>query len=388
MNSKKKILFVVPVFNKSNGFGGVVTAISDYVQALKNHAKITVYTSSILNLNYSIFTKSKPEYDSCGVTVKSFSSINFPKPAFVSVSMFFDILKNYKSFDIVYISSIWQLIGPLTALACRLRKIPYIIAPHGSFSYKLRAKNIIIKKLYYSLFLKSIIKHSHSIHVTCKNEISDSKGWVLIDKAVVVPNVLSDSISNEFYNPSLRQKLRLNDDDIIILNVGRADWKKRNDLIINSLLKDSRLNFVFVGDYQNSIGDSWLNLVKKHNLNDRVFFTGHKSKNELDFYYRGTDIFVLLSENENFGLVVGEAIIAECKVIISKEVGIGEYLTDFSTVKIIDKENEIDDVLISEYTKSKKNHNMDELKANKSKILERLGYENVGEIFIKKFFNE
>ena len=63
-------------------------------------------------------------------------------------------------------------------------------------------------------------------------------------------------------------------------------------------------------------------------------------------------------------------------------------MTDFSTVKIIDKENEIDDVLISEYTKSKKNHNMDELKANKSKILERLGYENVGEIFIKKFFNE
>jgi glycosyltransferase involved in cell wall biosynthesis len=384
----KKILFVVPVFNKSNGFGGVVTAISDYVQALKNHAKITVYTSSILNLNYPIFTKSKPEYDLDGVTVKSFSSINFPKPAFVSISMFFDIIKKYKSFDLVYISSIWQLIGPFTALACRLRNIPYIIAPHGSFSYKLRAKNTLIKKLYYSLFLKSIIKHSHSIHVTCENEISDSKGWVLKDKAIVVPNVLSNSISDNIYNPSLRQKLKLSDDDIIILNVGRSDWKKRNDLIIHSLLKDSRLNFVFVGDFQNSIGYSWINLVKKYNLNDRVFFTGHKTKSQLDFYYRGSDIFVLLSENENFGLVVGEAIIAECNVVISKEVGIGEYLTDFSTVKIIDKENEVDDVLIREYTKSKINHNLDELKVNKSKILERLGYKNVGELFIKRFFNE
>lgn len=388
MNRMKKILFVVPVFNKSIGFGGVVTAISDYVQALKNHAKITVYTSSILNLNYSLFTKSKPEYDLDGVTIKSFSSINFPKPAFVSISMFFDIMRKYKSFDMVYISSIWQLIGPFTALACRLRNIPYIIAPHGSFSYKLRAKNILIKKLYYNLFLKSIIKHSHSIHVTCENEISESKGWVLKDKATVVPNVLSDSINDNIYNPSLRQKLRLSEDDIIILNVGRADWKKRNDLIINSLLKDSRLNFVFVGDFQNSIGYSWLNLVKKYNLNDRVFFTGYKTKSELDFYYKGSDIFVLLSENENFGLVVGEAIIAECNVVISKEVGIGEYLTDFSTVKIIDKENEVDDVLICEYTKRKINHNLDELKSNKSKILERLGYKNVGELFIKKFFNE
>ena len=63
-------------------------------------------------------------------------------------------------------------------------------------------------------------------------------------------------------------------------------------------------------------------------------------------------------------------------------------MTDFSTVKIIDKENEIDDVLISEYSKSKTNHDVGELKGNKLKILDRLGYENVGKLFIKKFFND
>ena len=54
---------------------------------------------------------------------------------------------------------------------------------------------------------------------------------------------------------------------------------------------------------------------------DSIRFLGFKNQSELPVYFALADIFVLPSTRENWGLVVNEAMNAECAVIVSDQVG-------------------------------------------------------------------
>lgn len=54
---------------------------------------------------------------------------------------------------------------------------------------------------------------------------------------------------------------------------------------------------------------------------DSIRFLGFKNQSELPDYYALADILVLPSERENWGLVVNEAMNAECAIVLSDQVG-------------------------------------------------------------------
>jgi glycosyltransferase involved in cell wall biosynthesis len=54
---------------------------------------------------------------------------------------------------------------------------------------------------------------------------------------------------------------------------------------------------------------------------DNVVFTGFKNQSELPALYGSSDIFVLPSEHEPWGLAVNEAMCAGLPVVVSREVG-------------------------------------------------------------------
>jgi glycosyltransferase involved in cell wall biosynthesis len=56
-------------------------------------------------------------------------------------------------------------------------------------------------------------------------------------------------------------------------------------------------------------------------LNDAVYFLGFKNQNELPDIYKGSDIFVLPSKYETWGLSINEAMAAGCSVITTSNVG-------------------------------------------------------------------
>jgi len=69
-----------------------------------------------------------------------------------------------------------------------------------------------------------------------------------------------------------------------------------------------------------------LESVKKNALSDSVLFLGFKNQTELPDFFAMSDILVLPSEHENWGLIVNEAMNAECAIVISDHVGCGPDL--------------------------------------------------------------
>jgi glycosyltransferase involved in cell wall biosynthesis len=95
-----------------------------------------------------------------------------------------------------------------------------------------------------------------------------------------------------------------------------------------ALVAKERENVVFVIG-----GDGWLRshheqLATKLNVRERMLFTGKIPQSEAPYYYAMSDIVVVPSLQEGFGLVVSEAMACEKPVIGTKVGGIPDQLTD------------------------------------------------------------
>ncbi len=135
-------------------------------------------------------------------------------------------------------------------------------------------------------------------------------------------------------------------DDRMILVVGRMDRIKGQDVVIKALshLKNefSDLKLVVVGNGSfsgSSVGGLshpksmvWRGhlqkLVEELKLEKNVVFTGYLAEEFLRAAYKRSEILILPSVKEGFGLVVGEAWIYKKPVVVSKGAGASEIVMD------------------------------------------------------------
>jgi len=99
-------------------------------------------------------------------------------------------------------------------------------------------------------------------------------------------------------------------DKLKLLFVGRLEKRKGLLFLINSLAiykkifkEEFILNIVGKGDNKKH-----KDVVKKLNLEEEITFQGYLSDEELNNYYRNSDIFIIHSQMEGFGLTILEAI--------------------------------------------------------------------------------
>jgi glycosyltransferase involved in cell wall biosynthesis len=101
--------------------------------------------------------------------------------------------------------------------------------------------------------------------------------------------------------------------DPSLLYVGRiVDWKRVHVCIetVMALKKQGFKNTVLniIGPISSEAYYQKLKeLIKKNSLENNVFFLGYKDYNELPIYYSKSDIFLLPSDKETFGMVMIEA---------------------------------------------------------------------------------
>jgi len=121
----------------------------------------------------------------------------------------------------------------------------------------------------------------------------------------------------------LREKLNLPKEKTVILFVGKLIERKNPfDLLLAfekaSLRKKAALLFVGEGKERERLKQ----YVEKRAIPD-VFFAGFANQRDLPRYYTVSDIFVLPSRRDSWGLVVNEAMNFELPVITSTSVGAG-----------------------------------------------------------------
>jgi len=106
-------------------------------------------------------------------------------------------------------------------------------------------------------------------------------------------------------------------------------------------LKMNNVGLILVGDgIEKSL---YLEYIRKHQIKN-VFFEGFVHKEDIVKYYRLTDVFVLPSINEEWGLVVNEAMACGLPVISSNRAGVTRDLVEDSINGYSFNPNNIDEL--------------------------------------------
>ena len=240
--------------------------------------------------------------------------------------------ENLARYDVVFINCIWQYNTLAAYRALAGKSIPYAVFTHGMLDpyFQKRFPLKHIKKLvYWQLFLRKILKDAATVLFTSEEEKilarqsfpQYSVRETVVPYGIFPPDVDSASASIEFYDrwPELRGKR-------LAISVGRIHPKKGTDILIeafaSTLARDPAWHLVIVGPDQIGMRESLEALAARLGIPDRITWTGMLTGNAKWGALLSAEVFALPSHQENFGIVVAEAMFCSLPVIISNKVNI------------------------------------------------------------------
>jgi len=184
------------------------------------------------------------------------------------------------------------------------------------------------------------------IHFTTEAEKQDYLDTGLcFKKEVVIPNGIdAEDFSIKIKKNSFRKKFGIPKNKKIALFMGRLNWIKGFGLLIPAFAevvkKEKNAVLIIAGGDESGYGETVRKLVKECKLVSNVIFTGMLTGEDKIAAYSESDIFVLPSYSENFGMALAEAMLFGLPVITTKYVGIAPDILKNKAGLIIDKDSE------------------------------------------------
>jgi len=326
-----RLLCVCPTYWPAFQFGGPIFSLHQLNKSLAAKGiEISVFTTCAGQESYAGRAE-EVELDNVKVNYFSYSKLlHF----FGSTGWHFSrglsraVSNKINNFDIVYIVAVWNYPSAIAAYYCRKNKKPYIISPRGLLYPYARQKKFYKKRLYYSLIAERDLKYAAAIHYTSRDEEESCHALLgLKNRAFVVPNGINLA---EFDNLTdaqpFRERYPVLKGKKMILFLGRINWKKGLDILIDAyrMLTGERsdLHLVIAGNDEGGYIRKVRKRIVKFGLKDKMTLTGMLVGQDKLRAYLASEIFVLASHSENFGMSAVEAMACARPVVISDKVGI------------------------------------------------------------------
>ncbi|MCH8989048.1 MAG: glycosyltransferase family 4 protein [Chloroflexi bacterium] len=186
-----------------------------------------------------------------------------------------------------------------------------------------------------------LMARMESAHLTRRS----SRTWIVLSAAMksgfirnhlvppesifVIPNGVDssrycpDNVAR--YRDEVRDGLSLAPGDQVVLFLG-GDWPRKGlaqAIEALSLLPGSEATLLVVGSGNTA---AYRNLAKRHRVEDRVIFTGQTREGWT--YYAASDVYLLPSLYEPFGLSILEAMASGLPVLVCRDAGAAELIHD------------------------------------------------------------
>jgi glycosyltransferase involved in cell wall biosynthesis len=232
------------------------------------------------------------------------------------------------SFDVVHIYGLYDLLAPPVARACRALGIPYVVEPMGM--YRPIVRNIPLKRLYLGLFGNTVVRGAQRIVATSSQEREELVEEGLAGDKVVVRRNGIEPPARLPLRGSFRNQWRIPEDARLVLYLGRLVTKKSPELLLEAFARwQARSAYgraailVLAGP---DPADGYLQQLQVQaaqlGLSAQVLFTGPLYDDAKWSAFVDADVFVLPSQNENFGNTAAEAVACGTPVVVTDRCGV------------------------------------------------------------------
>jgi glycosyltransferase involved in cell wall biosynthesis len=225
---------------------------------------------------------------------------------------------------VAHLHTPWMAGNIQLARAALLNKVPYVVTTHGMLNDWPMSQRGPKKRFYLTVTGRRMLRRASRVHFTARAELDQSWKWIGRGTPSIVPCMVDLEPYRTLPGPDLARRTypAAAPDGPVVLFLSRLHEKKGLDLLIDAfaIVRDSgsaaRLLIAGVGtpEYEAAIGKQ----VRDRGLQDRVFFVGMARGDAKISLYQRADVFVLPTRQENFGLVLVEALACGTHVVTTR----------------------------------------------------------------------
>ena len=207
-----------------------------------------------------------------------------------------------KKYDRIIVSNPLTITGMMAIFYLKLAKKYYIVVGDGGqINKKAFIKPLIMKMVLKAAKLYMSTGEQHKQYYLEYGGKADRIVWYPFT-SIKEQDILAELLSNEEKRLK-KMKLEIKHDKVILL-VGQFIFRKGFDVMIKACQEiEGDVGVYFIGGEPTP---EYMRLKNDLNLSN-IYFVGFKSKEEMVEYYKASDIFVLPTRYDIWGLVINEA---------------------------------------------------------------------------------
>lgn len=247
--------------------------------------------------------------------------------------------RHVAEYDLVEIHGVFNYPCLAAGYAARCSSTRYVVHPHGQLDpFDLR-KHQLLKRAVGPLMIRPLVANAQRVITTSQLEAQRlvTYGGVAEVETLSLPYRVTDDGAN---GGAFREKYGLCDKDIVLF-LGRVDYKKGLTYLIDALpeVLGSFPDVVVVlgGDDRSDYAAGLKARVRSKSLERQVHFLGTLDTAEKSSVLSTASILALVSDNENYGLVLMEGAWWSIPLVISSEVYIGGVLEEAGAALVVER---------------------------------------------------
>jgi glycosyltransferase involved in cell wall biosynthesis len=349
-----KVLHVIPSISPK--LGGPTQVVLNLVRALRaegiNAEIATTNDDEGMLLDVPLFER--VEYQGLPVwffppaaRIKAF----LPSPGFTQW-----LWQNIKNYDILDNHYLFSYLPSCAAIFAQWQQVPYTVRIMGQLTPWALAQSQLKKQVYSTLIERRNLNNAAAIHCTSVGEMEDALRFEVKPPKIVLPLGVNPPVLIPDAKYKLRDRYHISTEVPIVLFLSRLHYKKRPELLIQALgelvKKEQKFHLLIAGSGEDVYVKSLQQIVASLNLTEQTSFVGFVNGYDKDLLLQGSDLFVLPTYSENFGIALAEAMVSGLPIITTPGVQIAPEIAEAQAGIIVEGEIEALQAAIANFLNS------------------------------------
>ena len=340
-----KILQVIPYFPPAYAFGGPVTVSFQVSKELVNRGhEVVVYTTDAKDFGSRIEDIPGDIDDSFEVHRFKNVSMTLVKKfnLFITPGLILKAKKEIKEFDVIHLREYRTFQNIVIYHYIKKFNVPYVLTSGGSLYRDMPHKKL--KWIYDVIFGLKIVRNASKVIARNQSEVEQYKVMGVPEEKIIIMSAGIDLSKYTNLPPKglFKMKFGIKKEEKLLLYLGRLHKIKGIDILVKAFANVTQsindVKLVVVGPNDGSLYELQT-LIQNLGVGNKILFTGPLYGSEKIEAYVDSEVYILSSRYEAFGMTVLEAYVCGKPVIASNVGGLKDLVINGETGLLFDPEN-------------------------------------------------